>query len=153
VAVSNAATPDDYLAEQPPERAALLACVRALVNASLPAGFVERMNWGMICWELPLEACRDTYNGQPLAAASLAAQKNYNALYLNCVYINPDRDARLRQAYAAAGRKLDMGKSCLRFRKAEDLLDEAIGEALREVTSERLIADYEAVHGKQDRKR
>lgn len=149
MAASSAATPDAYLAEQPPERAQLLERVRSLVDASLPPGYEQRMNWGMICWELPLQAYPETYNKQPLLCAALAAQKNYNALYLNCVYASESRNARLREAYLASGMKLDMGKSCLRFRGWEDLLPEAIAEALGNSTVETLIADYEQAHGKR----
>jgi uncharacterized protein YdhG (YjbR/CyaY superfamily) len=140
---SKAATPEAYLAELPPERRALVARVRDLVNANIPEGYVERMNWGMIAWELPLERYPDTYNGQPLAYAGLAAQKNHLALYLNCVYASEERTERLRKAYAAEGRKLDMGKSCVRFKKAEDLAEDALAEAIRAVPPDQLIAEYE----------
>jgi hypothetical protein len=120
---SKAATPEAYLDELPPERHELISRVRDLVNANLPDGYVERMCWGMIAWELPLERYPDTYNGQPLAYAGLAAQKNHNALYLNCIYASEERTQRLAQAYAASGKKLDMGKSCIRFKKAEDLAE------------------------------
>jgi uncharacterized protein YdhG (YjbR/CyaY superfamily) len=140
---SKAATPEAYLAELPPERRALVARVRDLVNANIPEGYVERMNWGMIAWELPLERYPDTYNGQPLAYAGLAAQKNHLALYLNCVYASEERTQRLRKAYAAEGRKLDMGKSCVRFKKAEDLVEDALAEAIRAVPPDQLIAEYE----------
>src|SRR5687768_18615754 len=128
--VSKAATPEAYLAELPPERAELIGRVRDLVNANLPPGYVERMSWGMIGWELPLETYPDTYNGQPLVYAALAAQKNHNALYLNCAYASEERTERLRKAYAAAGKKLDMGKSCVRFKKADDLAEDVLAEAI-----------------------
>ena len=140
---SKAATPEAYLAELPPERAELISRVRDLVNANLPAGYVERMNWGMISWELPLERYPDTYNKQPLVYAGLAAQKNHNALYLNCIYASDERSGRLSEAYAAAGKKLDMGKSCIRFKKAEDLAEDALAEAIRSVPLPEFIAEYE----------
>jgi hypothetical protein len=140
---SKAATPEAYFAELPPERAALIARVRDLVNANLPPGYVERMSWGMIGWEVPLERYPDTYNGQPLTYAGLAAQKNHNALYLNCVYASEARTERLRAAYAAAGKRLDMGKSCIRFRKAEDLAEDVLAEAIRSAPMEAFIAEYE----------
>src|SRR5918996_2174883 len=108
---SKAATPEAYLADLPPERQALVAKVRDLVNANLPDGYVERMNWGMISWELPLERYPDTYNGQPLAVASLANQKRHMALYLVGVYGDEGNQAWLREQWAATGKKLDMGKS------------------------------------------
>ena len=132
MARSGAATPDAYLEELEPERAAELARVRDAVNAAMPGGYVERMAWGMISWEVPLEVSGPTYNKQPLVYAALAAQKNYNALYLNCVYISEERTRRLAEAFAGAGLKLDMGKSCIRFRTADDLALDAIA---REIAS------------------
>ena len=141
---SKAATPEAYLAELPPERAALISHVRDLVNAHLPPGYVERMSWGMISWEVPLERYPDTYNGQPLAYAGLAAQKTHCALYLNCVYASEARTARLREAWAAEGRKLDMGKSCIRFKKRDDLAEEVLARTIASVPVDAFIAEYEA---------
>ena len=145
---SKAATPEAYLAELPPERQALASKVRDLVNANLPPGYVERMNWGMISWELPLERYPDTYNGQPLAYAGLAAQKNYTALYLNFIYASDERTQQLRDAYAAAGKKLDMGKSCLRFRKPEDLAEDVLARAIASVPVDSFIAEHERTRAK-----
>lgn len=144
MAGSKAPTPEAYIAELPPERAAFVSHLRDLVNANLPDGYVERMSWGMISWEVPLERYPDTYNGQPLVYAGLAAQKNYTALYLNCVYASEERTERMRSAWAAAGKKLDMGKSCLRFRKAEDVAEEVLADAIRSVPVDRFLAEYEA---------
>ena len=145
---SRASTPDDYLAELPPERAALISRVRDLVNAHLPEGYVERMSWGMIGWEVPLERYPDTYNGQPLVYAALAAQKNYNALYLNCVYASAERTEALKRAFAAAGKKLDMGKSCIRFKSAADLAEQVLAEAIASTPVDAFIAQYEASRAK-----
>jgi uncharacterized protein YdhG (YjbR/CyaY superfamily) len=141
---SKAATPDAYIAELPPERAALVARLRDLINAHIPPGYEERMSWGMIGWEVPLSRYPDTYNKQPLVYAALAAQKNYTALYLNCVYASAERTERLKAAWAAAGKTLDMGKSCLRFRRAEDVAEAALAEAIAAVTVDAFIAEYEA---------
>ncbi len=143
MASSKAATPDDYLAELPPERRALVARIRDIVNANLPDGYVERMSWGMIGWELPLERYPDTYNGQPLVYAGLAAQKNYTALYLNCVNASEARTERLKQAWAAAGKKLDMGKACLRFKREDQIAEDVLAETIRSIPVEQFIADYE----------
>lgn len=144
MAGSKAPTPEAYLDELEPERAAFVARLRNLVNANLPAGYVERMSWGMISWEVPLETYPDTYNGQPLVYAALAAQKNHTALYLNCVYASEERSERMRSAWAATGRKLDMGKSCLRFKRAEDVAEAVLAETIRSIPVERFIAEYEA---------
>src|SRR5215213_8863433 len=102
---SKAPTPEAYLAELAPERAAFVSRLRDLVNANLPPGYVERMSWGMIGWEVPLETYSNSYNGEPLVYAGLAAQKNYTSLYLNCVYASAARTERLKAAWAASGRK------------------------------------------------
>jgi hypothetical protein len=102
------------------------------------------MNWGMICWEVPLARYPNTYNKQPLAYAALAAQKNYAALYLNCVYASAERAERLKAAWAATGRTFDMGKSCLRFKRWDDVAGEALAQALAAIPVETFIAEYEA---------
>jgi hypothetical protein len=102
------------------------------------------MSWGMIGWEVPLEVYPDTYNKQPLAFAGLAAQKNHYALYLNCIQASEERTQRLSAAFAAAGKKLDMGKSCIRFKRAEDLAEDALAEAIASVPLQSFIAEYEA---------
>jgi hypothetical protein len=144
MAGSKAPTPEAYLAELPRDRAELVSRLRDLVNANLPDGYVERMSWGMISWEVPAERYPDTYNGQPLVYAGLAAQKNYTALYLNCVYASEERSERLRARWAASGRKLDMGKSCLRFKRAEDVAEDVLAETIRSIPVDRFIAEYEA---------
>ena len=145
---SKAATPDEYIAELPPERQALVSRLRDLVNANLPPGYVERMNWGMISWEVPLERYADTYNGQPLSFAALAAQKNHTALYLNCVYASEQRTIALKEAWAAAGKKLDMGKSCLRFKRPDQLADEVLAQTIRSIPVDTFIAEYEATRAR-----
>ena len=143
MARSTASTPEEYLAELPADRRATLAAVRELVNRNIADGFVEAMAFGMIGWGVPLERYPDTYNGQPLAYVGLAAQKNYNALYLMGVYGRPEQEERLRSAFEAAGKKMDMGKSCLRFRALEDLPLDALAETVASMTPDDLIAQYE----------
>ncbi|HEU0097925.1 MAG TPA: DUF1801 domain-containing protein [Allosphingosinicella sp.] len=141
---SKAPTPEAYLAELPRERADFVSRLRDLVNANLPAGYVERMSWGMISWEVPLALFPDTYNGQPLVYAALAAQKNHTALYLNCVCASAERTERMRSAWAATGRKLDMGKSCLRFKRPEEVAEAVLAETIQSIPVERFIAEHEA---------
>ena len=142
---SSAATVADYLAELDSARRAEIETVRDLVNAALPAGYREGMGYGMIGWVIPLEDYPDTYNGQPLAYAGLAAQKNSNSLYLNCVYVSTERAERLKQAWAAAGKKLDMGKSCIRFRRASDLALDVVRDEIASTPPADFIALYERV--------
>ena len=142
---SSAATVADYLAELDSARRAEIETVRDLVNAALPAGYREGMSYGMIGWAIPLDEYPDTYNGQPLAYAALAAQKNSNSLYLNCVYTSAERTERLKQAWAAAGKKLDMGKSCIRFRRASDLALDVVRDEIASTPPADFIALYERV--------
>ena len=143
--VSSAATTvEAYLAELPPERREVIATVRALVNANLPDGYVEAMNWGMISWEIPLSRYPPTYNKQPLVYAALAAQKNHYALYLMCADADSQSERDLRAAYAEAGLKLDLGKSCLRFRRLDALLLPAVAAAIASTPLETHLARYEA---------
>lgn len=130
MATSNAATVDAYLAELPEATRNEIARVRDLVNAHLPSGYREGMAFGMITWSIPLETYADTYNGQPLGYVALAAQKKYNSLYLLGAYAESGQRERLEKAYDDAGRRLDMGKSCLHFRTADELPTDLIGELI-----------------------
>ncbi len=140
---SPAKTPEEYLLSLPAERRAVIAAVRDLILANLPSGYVETMNWGMLSYEIPLSTYPNTYNGQPLGYIGLAAQKNNYALYLMAVYANPLLLQHLQDAYTRANKKLDMGKSCLRFKKLEDLLQPVIAETIAAVPVEKYIEVYE----------
>jgi len=141
---SQAATVAEYLDELPEERRAVVARVRQTVLDHLPAGYQETMRWGMISYEIPLERYPDTYNGQPLAYIGLAAQKRHYALYLMGVYADSAQERRLRQVYAQRGLRLDFGKSCLRFRRLEELPMDLIAELVAATPPEAHIAQYEA---------
>src|SRR5436305_7075307 len=95
---SKAATVEEYLSELPEERRKVVAAVRQVILDHLPAGYREAVCWGMIGYGIPLERYPTTYNGQPLGYVSLAAQKNHYALYLMCVYGDPQRESWLREA-------------------------------------------------------
>lgn len=140
---SVAARVSDYLEDLPAERRAVVARVRDLVRSSLPPGYEEAMNWGMICWQVPLARYPDTYNAQPLGYVALAAQKSCYGLYLMGPYMDTGQDAALREAYRRAGKKLDMGKSCVRFKSFDDLHEPAIAEAIASLTVEQYLALYE----------
>ena len=144
MAQSKATTVQAYLAELPEERRAVVAAVRDLVLRHLPKGYREVMNWGVISYEIPLERFKITYNGQPLSYIALAAQKNHYALYLMCVYGDAKKAAWLKEEFQKAGKKLNMGKSCLRFKKLEDLPLDVIGQVVASVTPAKYIARYEA---------
>ena len=142
---SKATTVAAYLAELPPDRRAVVSTVRDFVNAHVPAGYVESVAYGMIGWGIPLSRYADTHNGQPLGLVALAAQKNAYSLYLMGCYMDAATDAALRAAYAKAGRKLDMGKSCLRFKSLDGLLLEDIGRIIASLPVDAYIARYESV--------
>lgn len=144
MASSKAATVEEYLQELPEDRRAVVSAVRDVVLANLPEGYRESMSYGMIGYSISLERYPDTYNGQPLVYAGLAAQKSHYALYLTCVTQDPDKDAWFREEFRRAGKKLDMGKSCVRFRKLEDLPLDVVGRAVAGTPPEELIASYEA---------
>ena len=142
MARSSAATVEEYLRELPEERAEALRAVRRVILDHLPPGYVETMNWGMICYEVPLARCPDTYNKQPLMFAGLASQKRHMGLYLMCVYSHQGTRAEFEERVKASGKKLDMGKSCVRFRKLEDLPLEVVGETIASTPVEEYIQLY-----------
>lgn len=144
---SSAATVDEYLQELDPERRAAINEVRSVILENLPEGYDEAMGFGMISYEIPLDTYPNTYNGKPLVYAALASQKNYMALYLNSVYGDAAADAWFRQQYEATGKKLDMGKSCVRFRKLENLPLDLVGEVIAKTSVEDYITYYEKARG------
>jgi hypothetical protein len=145
MARSAAGTPEEYLAELPPERREALNAVRQVIRQHLPPGFEEGMEFGVISYHVPLSRFPETHNGRPLGLAALASQKNHMAVYLNTVYGDPATERWFRDRYAATGKKLDMGKSCVRFRRLEDLPLDVIGEVIGRVDLERYVAHYQAV--------
>ena len=140
---SDARTVDDYLAELPDDRRAAVSAVRDVVLANLPAGIVESMNWGMISYEVPLETFPDTYNGQPLSYAAIASQKQHMAVYLMGIYGSETLRERFETDYRATGKRMDIGKSCVRFRTLDDLPLELVGEAVGALTLDEYLAFYE----------
>jgi uncharacterized protein YdhG (YjbR/CyaY superfamily) len=144
---STAKTVDDYLAELSPEAREVISQVRNVVLQHLPEGYEEVVNWGMITYEVPLSVFPNTYNKKPLMYAALAAQKNHYALYLTAIYQDESKLQKLKDDFAAANKKLDMGKSCVRFRKLENLPLEVIGEWIGSVPLETFLAQYERIRG------
>ena len=142
MARSSATTPAAYLKELPAERRRELSRVRDVVRRHLPEGYREVMNWGMITYEVPLERHPQTYNGQPLCYAALAAQKNHLALYF--MPLDAGVRARLKAAFTEAGKTLDAGKSCIRFKQADDLPLDAIGAAIGGMPLDRYVAYVES---------
>ena len=147
MAKSTATTPEEYIDSLPDDRREAVAKVREVVNRNLPPGYREGIAYGMIGWWVPLETFPDTYNGQPLGLAGLASQKNYISLYLNTVYGNPAEEAWFKERYAASGKQLNMGKSCLRFRELEEVPLDVIGETIARASLDRTLAHYAEARG------
>lgn len=143
---SAAPTVAAYLEELPEDRRAAVAKIRAVMRKNLPKGFVEVMNYGMIGYVVPHKHYPAGYHCDPKAPlpfAGLASQKNHLAIYLMTVYQSPDMEKWLREAFVKAGKKLDMGKSCIRFKKLDDVPLEVIGEAVARVSMADYIMQYE----------
>lgn len=138
----------DFLAALPPDRRRELGRVRDCIVRSLPRGYEESLAGKILAYQVPLAAYPDTYNGQPLWYVGLAAQKNYLSLYLMCAYGSPDHAQRLKEGFKAAGKKLDMGKSCIRFKSADDLPLDVIGELVASIPMKRWIEIGKAARGK-----
>ena len=142
---SDAGTVEEYLDNLPSERREVLSAVRDVINEALPHGYVEGIAFGMIGWSVPLERFPDTYNGQPLSYVALAAQKRYYSLYLNSVYAGSVEQEALRRRWETTGRKLDMGKSCIRFTTLDDLDLDLVSEVVASTPVDEFIQMYEQV--------
>jgi uncharacterized protein YdhG (YjbR/CyaY superfamily) len=143
---SEAPTVRQYLAALPDDRRTAIEAVRQVILANLPEGYEETMNWGMITYQVPLEICPDTYNGQPLMYAALASQKNHMAVYLTGIYTSDASRREFEAAYKATGKRFDVGKSCVRFKKLSDLPLPLIGDTIASVSVEELHSRTKAAH-------
>ena len=144
---AEAKTPAEYLQSLPDDRRQALTKIRAVIRKNLPRGYAEQMQHGMISWVVPHKLYPPGYHTDPklaLPMASLASQKNHIALYLMTAYGEPGMVDWLKEKFQAAGKKLDMGKSCLRFRKIEDVPLDVVGEAIAKVPLAEYVARYEA---------
>lgn len=143
---SRAATVAEYLAELPDDRRQAIAAVREVILKNLPQGYQEVMSYGMIGYVVPHALYPPGYHCKPslpLPFASLASQKNHMAVYLMSIYGHKPTESWFVKEYKASGKKLDMGKSCVRFKKLDDLPLELIGKAIARVPVEKWIAIYE----------
>lgn len=136
---SDAKSVEEYIAALPAARHDVIAELREVILERLPDGYEEAMNWGMITYQVPLATYPDTYNGKPLMYAALASQKNHFAVYLTGIYQDEGRREEFLAAYAETGKRLDMGKSCVRFRKVEDVPFDVIGDAIAAVPVEEFV--------------
>ena len=152
---SKATTVQQYLDSLPADRRAAISAVRKVIRANLDKDFEEGMQYGMIGYYVPHRVFPDGYHcdpKQPLPFAALASQKNYMSVYLMSIYEGPPDKKNpaqahtkwFREAYAKSGKKLDMGKCCVRFKQLDDLALDVIGEAIGRVSAKQFIAIYEA---------
>lgn len=135
---------EEYLAALPDDRRQAITAVRDLILQNLPEGYQERLAFGMIGYVIPLSRYPKTYNGQPLMYAALANQKNYMSVYLMGVYGSTEAADWFQTEYRLTGKRLDMGKSCIRFRRLDDLPLQLIGRAVARFTPEEFIRIYES---------
>lgn len=139
---------DTVFATVPAERRRELEKVSAVIRRHVPAGYEEAALGRFLSWQVPLKKYPDTYNGHPLMYVALTAQKHYLSLYLMCAYGDPALAQRLKDGFKAAGKKLDMGKACVRFKAAEDLALDVVGDVVSRVPMARYIAAAQAVRRK-----
>jgi hypothetical protein len=148
---SKAATVKEYLAELPEDRRAAIERVRGVVLKSLPKGYQEGMGYGMICYSVPHSRYPAGYHCDPkvpLPFAALASQKQYMSIYISTQYSSGAEGARFRADWdkavrAGRAKKLDMGKSCIRFKQVEHLALDVIADAIRRVPVDDFIEYYE----------
>lgn len=141
---SSAGTPEAYISGLTEEGREAISVVRGVILDNLPGGYEEGMQHGVIGYYIPLGRYPNTYNKRPLSIASLGAQKNHMALHLMGVYSDPETRRWFEECFVQSGKKLDMGKSCVRFKKLDDLPLKVIGEAIYRVPPEKFIERYEA---------
>jgi hypothetical protein len=155
---SKATSVEAYLAELPEERRVALEAVRKVIRRNIDKKIEEGMQYGMIGYYVPHSVYPKGYHcdpKQPLPFVALASQKNYLSLYMFCDYVRGDQnedETWLRAEWAKTGKKLDMGKSCIRFKKLEDLALDVVGKALKRIPMKTHIAQYEANLAKLKRK-
>ena len=142
---SDAKTVDEYIASLPADRRGAIEAVRAIVLKHLPKGYQEGMGYGMIGYFVPLEVYPGTYNKQPLVYAALASQKNYMTLYPNSIYASEEAAREFERMYGATGKRYDVGKSCVRFRKLDDLPLPLIGRTIKATPMKRFVEMAKAV--------
>ena len=144
---SKATTVEQYLAELPEDRREALQAVRTAILKNLPKGYEEGMQYGMIGYFVPHSLYPPGYHcdpKQPLPFAGLASQKNHMSIYLMCIYGDSQHEAWFREAWTKTGKKLDMGKSCVRFKKIDDVPLTVVGQAIKRVPTKKFIEHYES---------
>ncbi|GIW94998.1 MAG: hypothetical protein KatS3mg110_3039 [Pirellulaceae bacterium] len=148
------ASVEEYLAQLPAGRRECLEQVRRLFRENLDPTFAEGIQYGMIGYYVPHERYPAGYHcdpTQPLPFASIASQKNHMAIYLFCLYLDQQAHDQFIAAWKRTGRKLDMGKSCIRFKKIDDLALDVLAGFLRRITADRFIELYDQMRPDRNR--
>ena len=145
---STAKTVDEYVKGLPEDRRKAISAVRKVILDNLPEGYQECMSYGMIGYVVPHSIYPKGYQCNPklpLPFVNLGSQKNHLALYLMCIYGDPETDQWFRNAWAKTGRKLDGGKGCIRFKRLEDVPLEVVGQLVARIPVGDYIARIESV--------
>ncbi|MCA8980519.1 MAG: DUF1801 domain-containing protein [Planctomycetes bacterium] len=145
--MSKATTVKQYLDALPEDRRKALEAVRRVIKSNLDSKYEEGIQYGMIGYYVPHSVFADGYHcdpKQPLPFASIASQKNHMAVYLFCLYNDPAEIARFEAEWKKTGKKLDMGKSCVRFKKLDDVALDAIGAAIKRMPAKKFVELYVA---------
>lgn len=140
---SKAETAQKYLEELNTERRETLEKIRKIILENIPKGFVEEMQYGMICYNIPIEKYPNTYNKKALTIAAIASQKNYASLYLMGIYADKEMEKWFKGELIKSSKNMKMGKSCINFKKIEDLDLELIKKVIEKITPEKYIEMYE----------
>ena len=144
-----------YLAALPKDRRDALRAVRKVILDNLDAGYAEGLQSGAISYFVPHSVYPPGYHcdpSQPLPYVGIASQKNHMAIYLFCVYISEAQQRWFREAWLKTGKKLDMGKSCLRFKKIDDVALDVLGKVIKRTPAKKFIAHYESSLGQRSKK-
>lgn len=139
MAKKSPANVSEYLSSLPADRRESVERVRRVILKNLPKGYEEAVDWGMLVYQVPLSTLPETYNGKPLCYAALAPRKNYISLHLMNVYGDGMIADWFKSAFKASGKPLNMGKSCVRFKTADDLPLDVVGQAIARTPSDAFV--------------
>jgi hypothetical protein len=128
-----------FIAALSPDRRAEVERVRTMIRRHLPEGYEEVVSKNMLVYQVPLARYSDTYNGHPLWYAALASEKSYLSLHLMPVYGDKALARRLEDGFRAAGKRLNMGKACIRFASADDLALDVVGHIVAAIPVDRWV--------------
>ena len=148
-----ALTVNQWLESVPAERRDAINAVRDAVNKHLPQGYEETVDWGMLAWVVPLATLPNTHNGHPLMLAALGAHKKLMTIYLMSVYGDPKIRREFESAYKRTGKKLNMGGSCVHFKKLDDLPLDVVGNTISRVELDQYVERYEHSRAKVNPKK